>query len=131
MTRPILISMIIAALVPLSFVHAASLGGATSTKVGSGQAAIVPCDADGFTPTYTTSGGNITSVTVSGIADPRCEGTTLKLTVVDGSGAAIASGGPQAIPTDGDTIDNSMVVLVSPQPAAAAAAGVHISVVEP
>jgi hypothetical protein len=123
--------MIVAALVPLSLAAAATLGGLTSTKVGSGQAAIAPCDTDGFTPTYTTSGGSITSVTVSGIADPRCEGTILKLTVVDSSGTSIASGGPQTIPTDGDTIDNSMTVSVNPQPAAASAAGVHISVVEP
>jgi hypothetical protein len=129
--RPVLIALIVAAVVPLSFAAADGLGGLSTKKVGSGATVIAPCDTNGFTPTYATSGGNITSVTVSGIADPGCEGATLRLTVVNGTGASLASGGPQTVPTDADSLDNSMTVSLSPQPSAASAAGVHISVVGP
>jgi hypothetical protein len=129
--RLIVIAVIVAAVVPLSFAAASGLGGLTTSRVGSGQAVIAQCDANGFTPSYTTSGGNITSVTVSGIADPGCEGASLRLSVVDGSGASLTSGGPQTVPTDADTLDNTMTVSVSPQPGAVSAAGVHISVVGP
>ena len=131
MRRRLLITIVAALAVPVSIAAAAGIGGLTSTKVGTGQATVVSCDTDGFVPSYTTSGGNITSVTVSGIADPGCEGASLRLAVVDGSGASLASGGPQTIPSDGDSLDNSMTISVSPQPAAASAAGVHMSVVGP
>jgi hypothetical protein len=129
--RVFVIALIVAAVVPVAFAAANTLNGVTTTKVGSNAAVIPRCDADGFTPSYTTSGGNITSVTVSGIADPGCEGGGLKLSIVDSAGASLASGGPQTIPTDGDTVDNSVTVNVSPQPAAASASGVHVSVVGP
>ena len=129
--RLVLIALIVATFVPLSFAAANSLGGLRTTKVGSNAVAIPRCDTDGFTPTYTTSAGTIMSVTVGGIADPGCEGASLRLTVVNSAGVVVASGGPQTVPTDADTVDNSMTVSVSPQPAAALAAGVQISVVGP
>jgi hypothetical protein len=129
--RVVVISLTVAAVIPLASAAANSLHGLTTTKVGSNAAAIPLCDADGFTPSYTTSGGNITSVTVSGIADPGCEGGSLKLSVVDSAGVSLASGGPQTIPTDAGTVDNTVTVTVSPQPSAASAAGVHVSVVGP
>lgn len=129
--RAFVITLIIAAVAPLAFAAANSLGGLSTTKVGSGNSVIAACDANGFTPSYTTSGGNITSVTVSGIADPGCEGGSLKLSVVDSAGVSLASGGPLTIPTDADTIDDTVTVTVSPQPSAASAAGVHMSVVGP
>jgi hypothetical protein len=129
--RVALVTLVGAAVVPLSFAAASGLGGLSTTKVGSGDAVIARCDTDGFSPSYTTSGGNVASVTVDGIADPGCEGATLRLSIVNASGASIATGGPQTVPADADTVDNSLSVTVSPQPAAATAAGVHISVVGP
>jgi hypothetical protein len=109
---------------------AAALGVST-TKVGSGDTAIIACDTDGFTETYTTSGGVVTAVTVSGIADPGCEGGSLQLTLTNAAGDSIASAGPTTVPTDGDTSDNSMTLSNSPQPSSSAVAGIHISIVGP
>jgi hypothetical protein len=130
-SRRTVISIVIVAALPASIAEAAGLVPMASGALGSGRASVVACDSNGFVPSYATSGGNVASVTVSGIADPACEGASLKLTVVDGTGTALGSGGPQTIPTDADTLDNSMTVAVSPRPAAASAAGVHVSVVGP
>lgn len=112
------------------FASAASLGG-VSGGVLAGNAAIPACDATGVTATYTTSGGNVTAVTVSGLADPGCEGGALSVTLTNAAGDSIASGGPQTIPTDGDTVDNSVTVSVSPNTAAENVAGYHIPIVGP
>lgn len=109
----------------------AGLSPFASASVSAGNEAIVPCDSDGFTVIYTTSGGNVTSATVGGISDPDCEGGVLSLTLTDASGAAIASGGPQAIPTDGDTSPSSVVVFLSPTPVAELVAGFRIVVTGP
>jgi hypothetical protein len=113
MRRAVLWSTIVAA--------AAVAGGALAAPLvlargplGNGNATVVPCDADGFTHSYATSRGNVTSVTVGGIADPACEGGTLRVTITSSSGASIASAGPQVVPTDAGTIDNSVTVSTSP-----------------
>lgn len=93
---------------------AAPVPSSTSRSVGGGNAAVTACDA-AFTVTYTTSGGKVTTVTVGGIADPTCEGGQLKLTLLGGA-ATLASGGAVTVPTDGDSVDNSVAVSVSPQP---------------
>jgi hypothetical protein len=113
-----------------SIAYAAGIGISTR-KVGGGNAAVVACDTNGFTVTFTTTRGNVTAVTVSGIADPACEGGTLRVTVTDAAGASIASGGPQTVPTDGDTTDNSLAVSANPQPAASQVAGYNISIAGP
>ncbi|MFP5299064.1 MAG: hypothetical protein ACLGHL_08765, partial [Actinomycetota bacterium] len=69
-----------------------------------------------------------TQVTLSGISDPGCEGGRLSLTLTDGSGNAIGSGGPVTVPTDGDAVDQQMTVNVSPQPSAEAVQGIHVVV---
>jgi len=109
---------------------AASLGVGT-TNVSSGNASIIACDPDGFTETYTTSSGLVSSVTVSGIADPGCEGGSLKLTLTDASGVSISSAGPEAVPTDGDTLDDSLTLTTSPQPSASTVAGIRIAIEGP
>src|SRR5436309_15314473 len=53
----------------------------TSAKVGGGNTSVVACDTDGLTQSYTTSRGNVTAVVVGGIADPACEGGTIRATV--------------------------------------------------
>jgi hypothetical protein len=72
----------------------------------------------------------VTSVTIAGIADPACEGGQLSLTLTS-TGTALAAGGPQAVPTDGDPADNSMTVSVSPQPAASQVDGIHLVIEGP
>ena len=67
----------------------------STTAVAGGSAAVLSCDSDGFTPTFTTSGGRVTSVTVAGIA-ATCNGGLLYVTLTQGS-ASVASGGPVTI----------------------------------
>lgn len=109
----------------------AGLSPFTSASVSAGNEALVPCDSDGFAVMYTTFGGNVTSATVAGITDPDCEGGALSLTLTDAGGAAIASGGPQAIPPDGDSSPNSVAVALAPAPTAELVAGFRIVVTGP
>jgi hypothetical protein len=127
----ILVTTASVAVLSVSLASAAALGGMSSGRVGAGNAAIAACDANGFGVSYTTVGGNVTAATVSDIADPGCEGGDLSITVKNSTGDSIASGGPNAIPTDGDTSPNSLTVSVSPQPAAEQVAGVEVAVVGP
>ena len=109
---------------------AASVGGGTGA-LGAGDGPIAACDPNGFTVGYTTSAGNVTIVTVGGIADPGCEGGTLSVTVTESGGAGLAGGGPQAIPVDGDALDNSVAVPISPQPLAENPTAVEIAIAGP
>ncbi len=128
--RVILISVVVATLASSAFASAASLGG-MSGSVGAGNATIPTCDTTGVSVSYTTAGGNVTNVTVGGLADPGCEGGALSVTLTNETGDSIASGGPQTIATDGDTADNSLTISVSPNPAAQNVAGYHVSIVGP
>lgn len=110
---------------------AAGLGPVASGLAGSGDQAILACDTDALTIGYTTVGGDVTSATVGDVADPGCEGAELLLTLTDAGGASVASGGPVAIPTDGDTSPNSVPVSLSPQPAAELVAGYRIAIAGP
>lgn len=98
-------------------------------SLGSGSAAVLPCDTDGFTISYTTSQGNVTSATVGGIKEPECAGGALVLTLVDSSGAAIASGGPVTVPSAADP--GSVAVSLSPQPGAGSVAGFRVTIAGP
>jgi hypothetical protein len=129
--RFVLVTIVAVAVLSASLASAAALGGVSSGRVGAGDAAIAACDANGFTVSYTTVGGNVTAATVADIADPGCEGGDLSVTVTNGAGDSIASGGPSSIPTDGDTSPNSLTLSVSPQPMAEQVAGVHVAVVGP
>jgi hypothetical protein len=114
-----------------SLAFAAALGGFHSGGAGSGNAAIPACDADGFPVGFTTSAGAVTAVTVTGIDDPACENGRLSLTLTNLAGAGIAGGGPQLVPVDADSTDDSLTVAVTPQPAAETVAGVRLVVVGP
>jgi hypothetical protein len=105
--------------------------GVSTAPLGNGDAIVAECDPGGFTHGYTTFGGAVTSVTVGAIADPACENGTLRVTVTDASGAAIAAAGPQVIAADAGTVDNSATLSTSPQPSAALVAGIHIVVEGP
>jgi hypothetical protein len=110
---------------------AASLGGLTPRKLGADSAVVSACDSDGFSVSYTNSGGNVTSVDVSGIADPGCEGGQLSVVLANASGTSIGAGGPTTVPTDAGTVDNTMTVSLSPTPAASTVAAVHVAVTGP
>jgi hypothetical protein len=103
----------------------------TSRTTGGGNTAVVACDTDGFLRSYTTSRGNVTAVTIGGIADPACEGGTVRVTIKNASGSSIASAGPQTIAADGDAVDNSVTMTTSSQPAAGQVAGIDIAVEGP
>ncbi len=110
----------------VSVALAAGLGIST-TDVGAGTTPVAACDTNGFTVSFTTSRGNVTAVTVGGIADPACEGGSLAVTVTNSAGSSIAMAGPTTVPTDGDATDNSMTLTTAPQPGAAQVAGYHVS----
>jgi hypothetical protein len=129
--RFVLITVVAVAVLSASLASAAALGGVNTDRVGAGEAAIAACDANGFTVSYTTVGGNVTAATVADIADPGCEGGDLSVRVTNSAGDSIASGGPSSIVTDGDTSPNTLNLSVSPQPAAEQVAGVHVAVVGP
>lgn len=126
----IVLILTVTTLASSAFASAAALGG-ISGDVVAGDAAITPCDADGFSESYTTSGGNVIAITLAGIADPACEGGKLSVTLADATGASIASGGPQTIEADADTAENSITVSVSPSPASEQVSAYHVSIVGP
>jgi hypothetical protein len=126
--RLLLLLAAAAAAVPFA---AAALTAITGGAVGSGSAVVAACDADGFGASYATSGGAITAVTVTEIADPGCEGGVMRVAIVDGAGVSIGSGGPVTIAVDGDAADNVATVPVAGSPAALSAQRVHVVVEGP
>ena len=80
------------------FASAASLGGITSGNVGADDAPVASCDTNGVTTSYATSWDatddryEVTSVTVSNIASPACNGKTVSVSLVDNAGNQIGSG---------------------------------------
>jgi len=132
-TRQRVAGIVLAASIAVALVpgFAATLGGLAGVQLGAGDAVVAACDTDGLSVSYTTASGAVTAVTVSGIADPGCEGGQLSLTLADTSGASVGSGGPQAVPSDGDTTDNAMTVNVSPQPAAGVVTAIHAVITGP
>ena len=126
-----LVALVVVVLATTTTAFAAGLGGLFAGDVSGGSDTVVACDSDGFGTTYTTSSGTVTAVTVTGIEDPGCEGGSLRVTLANGSNTAVGSGGPQTIPTDGDTTANSVTVSISPQPATTQVARVHVSITGP
>lgn len=96
--------------------------------VGGGAAAVAPCDPDGFTIAYTTSGGNVTAVTVGGVKEPGCAGGRLAVALVSASGAAVGSG-TAVVPSGADP--GSVGVSISPSPSASAVAGYRVTISGP
>jgi hypothetical protein len=100
---------------------------ATVRSLGAGSAAVSPCDADGFTYSYTVNtSGNITSVTVAGIAS-ACAGGTLRLTLT--SGTTSVGSGSSALPSVGFT--GSASVTLSPAPASSQVTAAYAAVEGP
>lgn len=105
--------------------------GISTTDAGAGDTPVVACDTNGFTVSFTTTRGNVSAVTVGGIADPACEGGSLTITVTNAAGDSIAMAGPTTVPTDGDATDNSMALTTALQPGAAQVAGYHVNITGP
>ena len=128
MKRIVLIVSIGVALVAAAAAAAALLP-ITSGVLGGGAATVAQCDANGFSITYTTSAGKVTSVAVGGIKEPNCAGGSLSVTLVDTGGASVGTGGPVTVPSVADPA--SVSVSLSPQPAAATVAGYRVAIAGP
>jgi hypothetical protein len=102
----------------------------TSEGLGAGNAPVAACDLNGFSPTYTTLGGNVTTAVIGGIADPGCEGGALEVKLI-GAGGELGGGGPVTVPTDGDSSDNSVSVSLSPQPDGELVTGIRVLITGP
>jgi hypothetical protein len=106
---------------------AASLGGITSTKVGSDNTALASCDADGVSTSYSTAWDGtddryeISTVTVSGV-DDACDTQTLSVSLTDSSGNQIGSGS-LTIPS---SVATSFGVSLSSAASAKDSTGVHV-----
>jgi len=122
--RLLILCSAVAVILPCSLAAAAALQGVSSEALGNGSTPVTACDTDGFTLTYTTTGGNVTSVAIGGIA-VACNGASLRVTVVDGSRTSLASGGPVTVSGTSETVS------VSPNPPGAAPAGVDVSIAGP
>ena len=123
--------MTAAAVATAGYAAAASLGSLSSAQLGAGNASVTACDTDGVSTDFTIATDKVSQVTVSGIADPGCEGAALSLTLTDAAGSGLGAVSNQLVPTDGDTTDNSMTVDVTPQPDASLVTDVHIVIVGP
>lgn len=127
-SRLLLIPLLcVATVVPAA---AASLGGLAPDHVTGGQAVVGSCD-DAVTVSYSTQGGNLSSVTVSDIADPGCEGGSLELQALDSSGATISAAEPAPVAADADTAENAVTLSLSPQPSAEQVSATAVSISGP
>lgn len=74
---------------------AASLGGITTSSLGAETDVVAGCDPDGIAVDFTVafSGGvyKTSTVDITGIATPSCDGQDLAVTLTDGSGAVLGS----------------------------------------
>lgn len=116
--------LIAVALGCVGLASAASLGGIGPQELGAGNSVVTACDSDGVGLSYTTSGGTVQSVTVTGIAG-GCVSGSLRVVLANSTGTDIAQGGPLSVS------GASEIVTLSPQPSAAAVAAAHISIVGP
>ena len=129
MKRLVITVLALGALCTASVALARGLGPLTPTTIGVGGASIDACDTDGFTIAYTTSSGAVTMVTIGGVKEPDCAGGQLSVTLTDGSGDAIGSGGPVPVPSMADP--GSVVVPIAGAPYAGDVAGYRAVVVGP
>lgn len=105
------------------FAAAASLN-VTAANIGAGTASAASCDTDGvatsFDTTYSAAaaGYKVTTLHVTGITTPACDGRTMKITLVGASDASLAEvtvtlGTPAASPTNFDfSSDNILASAV-------------------
>lgn len=124
MKRKILLVIAVVALAGGTLAFAAGLGPITTGTVGNAAASVNPCQSGGFTISYTTSAGNVTQVVIGGI-QAACSGGALSVTLTDGTGAQIGSGGPVTI------AGASATVPLTQQPYAGNVAGYTVVITGP
>lgn len=107
---------------------AASLNGLSAATLQSGGEPVASCDTS-FGIGYTVDSSLVTKATVTGIADPACEGGSIKITLTDG-GSAVGTGSG-TVPTDGDSTDNQVTLTVAEQPDKSTVDDARISIVGP
>jgi hypothetical protein len=113
-------------------IGAAATIGLGPESLAVGRSSIARCDSNGFTVAYTTVGGNVTAANVGGVADPGCEGGQLQITLIGGGGGVLGTSSSVTVPTDGDTVENSVgVSFSSPQPDGELVSEVHVAVTGP
>jgi len=126
--RRALIAFIVGVMVfAIVFAVAASLS-VTSSSLGAGTGTVASCDTNGVATSYDTTydatavGYEVTTVHVTGIATPGCDGLTMKVTLVGAGDAALAEqtvtlATPAASPTDltfsGDNVLAALVLKIS------------------
>lgn len=95
--RPRIVIAVIVGLTVFStvFAVAASLN-ITAASLGAGTATVSSCDTDGIATTFDTTysatavGYKVTTVHVTGIATPACDGRTMKITLIGSADASLA-----------------------------------------
>jgi len=108
------------------FASAASLGGVTSTNLGSSATVVASCDTDGvdidYTTAYDSASGTylVNTVTVDGI-DASCTGEQIEVSLKNAGGSAstttartAVTGATQAIPVNsfaGESVDSAAVLI--------------------
>lgn len=127
-SRRALIALIVGIMVfTIVFAVAASLS-VTSSSLGAGTGTVASCDTNGVATSFDTTydaaavGYEVTTVHVTGIATPGCDGLTMKVTLVGAGDASLAEqtvtlATPAASPTDltfsGDNVLAALVLKVS------------------
>ena len=126
--RRALIALIVGIMVfTIVFAVAASLS-VTSSSLGAGTGTVASCDTNGVATSFDTTydaaavGYEVTTVHVTGIATPGCDGLTMKVTLVGAGDASLAEqtvtlATPAASPTNltfsGDNVLAALVLKVS------------------
>jgi hypothetical protein len=93
--RLVLATIVAATVFATVYAVAASLG-VTAASLGAGTATTASCDTDGvatsFDTTYSAAaaGYKVTTVHVTGIATPGCDGRTMKVTLIGAADASLA-----------------------------------------
>jgi hypothetical protein len=85
--------------------YASTLPTLVPDKLAAGFAPIGRCDTNGFTVTYTTSGGNVTVAAIAGI-DAACEGGKIQATLMNG-GTRLATSGETTVGVGGGSANVS------------------------
>ena len=126
--RRAVIALIVGIMVfTIVFAVAASLS-VTSSSLGAGTGTVASCDTNGVATSFDTTydaaavGYEVTTVHVTGIATPGCDGLTMKVTLVGAGDASLAEqtvtlATPAASPTNltfsGDNVLAALVLKVS------------------
>ncbi len=132
MKRRMLIGVLVGGVVFATVFGMAASMTVGGNNLGAGTSSVSACDANGVTASYANTFQNgryeVTTASVTGIADPSCEGKALKVALTNSTGTLLAqNSAAQTVPTDGDTTDNSVTAIaLSATPAASDVANVHV-----